>query len=130
MTSYFCRGAITLALLSSIGAAQAQLAPERPASSQQGLHQPATEPMALTQQQRSSIFRMVITQRDKVKTPPPAGMYVAIGAEVPASLELYTLPDQILSEVPATKQYKYTLWHDQVVLVDPINMKVVEIIRQ
>jgi hypothetical protein len=40
------------------------------------------------------------------------------------------LPANVVSEVPAAKMYKYTVSQNQVVLVDPTNMKVVEIIKQ
>ena len=55
---------------------------------------------------------------------------MAVGAQLPGSVELYMLPDAITAELPAAKQYKYTIWKDQVVLVDPTNLKVAEIIRQ
>jgi len=57
-------------------------------------------------------------------------MQVSVGAQVPASIELYPLPANVVSEVPAAKMYKYTVSQNQVVLVDPTNMQVVEIIKQ
>lgn len=87
-----------------------------------------TTPIDLTPQQRSKFYHTVITE--KVKTPPPADAQITVGAQLPGSVELYMIPDPIVAEMPATKQYKYTIWKDQVVLVDPTNMKVVEIVRQ
>ena len=87
-----------------------------------------TTPIELTPQQRSKLYQAVI--QEKVKTPPPADATVTVGAQLPGSVELYLLPDTIAAELPVAKQYKYTVWKDQVVLVDPTNLKVVEIIRQ
>jgi hypothetical protein len=81
----------------------------------------------LTPEQRTTIYRSVV--KEKVRTPPPAGTHASVGAELPASIELYTLPDAV-ADVPAAKQYKYTVVDDQVVLVDPTSMKVVEVLRQ
>ena len=51
-----------------------------------------------------------------------------VGAEVPAMIELYVLPDDILAQNPTTKFYKYTVVQDRVVLVDPTNMRIVAVI--
>ncbi len=87
-----------------------------------------TTPIELTPQQRSKLYQTVI--KEQVKTPPPTDAQITVGAQLPGSVELYMVPDPVVAEMPVTKQYKYTIWKDQVVLVDPTNMKVVEIIRQ
>ena len=43
-------------------------------------------------------------------------------------MELYILPDNALMAAPAAKGFKYTVVQKQVVLVDPINMRVVDVI--
>lgn len=126
MTSYVRIGAIAVALLTSVGiaAAQSQMSPNSsmaPQASQNGALQ-------LSAQQKTQIFQTVT--KEKVKTPPPANLQLSVGSQVPASVELYPLPATVVSQVPATKQYKYTVAQNQVVLVDPTNMKIVEIIRR
>ena len=86
--------------------------------------------LSLTPQQRSTIYQTVSREKDKVRTPPPVNMKVWVGAQLPASTELYILPNAIGAEVPATKFYRYTIVQNQVVIVDPTTMKVVDIIRQ
>ena len=49
--------------------------------------------------------------------------------QVPAMIELYVLPDDILAQNPTTKFYKYTVVQDRVVLVDPTNMRIVAVIQ-
>src|SRR5262249_62294212 len=63
------------------------------------------------------------------RPPPPPNLHVAVGGALPASMELYDLPPNIAADIPATKLYKYTLVQNQVVIVDPTKMKVVDIIR-
>jgi hypothetical protein len=60
----------------------------------------------------------------------PPNVSAQVGSELPASLELYTLPDATLAEIPAAKLYKYTMVNDRVVLVDPTTMRVVDILQE
>jgi hypothetical protein len=43
-------------------------------------------------------------------------------------IELYMLPDDVLAANPVTKLYKYTMVQDQVVIVDPTNMRAIAVI--
>jgi Protein of unknown function (DUF1236) len=47
---------------------------------------------------------------------------------VPPMIDLYTLPDDLLANNPATQLYKFTEVDDQVVLVDPTKMRVIAVI--
>ena len=40
------------------------------------------------------------------------------------------LPDGVLAEVPAAKSVKYTVVDNQLILVDPTTMRVVDIIQK
>jgi hypothetical protein len=82
----------------------------------------------LTPEQKSTIARAVTKQN--VTRPPPQHVPATVGAELPASVELYTLPVEVMLEVPQAKLYKYTMINDNVVIVDPTNMKVVEVIER
>ena len=128
MNSHIRHGAIVLALLGGVGIAAAQTTPMPPAASAPGASISQSSALQLSAQQKATIFKTVT--KEKVKSPPPANLQLSVGAQVPASIELYPLPANVVSEVPAAKQYKYTVAQNQVVLVDPTNMKVVEIIKQ
>jgi hypothetical protein len=39
------------------------------------------------------------------------------------------LPDSVLAQLPETKAVKYTTVQNQIVLVDPLTMRVVEVIK-
>jgi hypothetical protein len=112
MKSYLRQAAAMVSLLGSAGFVAAQTA----------------APVELTPQQRNTIYQTV--SKEKSRTPLSAATHVSVGAQIPASVELYTLPDQVVQDVPSTKLYKYTVWNDQVVLVDPTSMRVIEVIRQ
>ncbi len=78
--------------------------------------------LELTLAQRSAIYQEVHKDNSKVA---PSRFATMVGAEVPPMIELYMLPDDILAANPDTKLFKYTRVDDQVVLVDPTNMRVV-----
>ena len=66
--------------------------------------------------------------RERVRTPPPAGFDIAIGAEVPAAVELYEVPADI--EYAPVRRYRYTVHDDRVYVIDPSTRRVVRILRR
>lgn len=87
-----------------------------------------TQPAPLTADQKQAIARAV-AQADRKVTVPPA-VDARVGAELPASMELYMLPDLALADIPEAKPYRYTVVDSRVVLVDPTTMRVVEVLEK
>jgi hypothetical protein len=85
-------------------------------------------PLALTPAERAAIREAV--RQDSAKPVAPARLPVSIGIQLPASIALRILPDAALAQAPAAKTVQYTVIGTQVVLVDPTNMRVVDIISQ
>ena len=81
--------------------------------------------LELTPAQRNAIYQQVSKNKPRVA---PNQFPAAVGAEVPPMIELYTLPDDILATNPVAKLYKYTMVQDQVVIVDPTNMRTIAVI--
>ncbi len=121
-------GAILLALM-GIAAAQdsQQLLPAMPSTGGVGAVPQSGAPK-LTLEQKTIIAQAVRQSNRKVVIPP--GVSAQVGLELPASLELYMLPDTTLAQIPAAKLVKYTLVSDRVVLVDPTTMRVVDILSE
>jgi Protein of unknown function (DUF1236) len=84
-----------------------------------------TQKLELTAAQRSAIYAAVSKDRSKMS---PQRFPTVIGAEVPPMINLYALPDDIVSGNPAAKIYEFTMVEDKVVLVDPTKMRVVDTI--
>jgi hypothetical protein len=82
--------------------------------------------LALTAGQRSAIYNIVIRQRVK---PHADQIAVAVGAPVPPTSELVDLPDQATVNSPSAALLKYAMVHGDVVVVDPVAMRVVDVIR-
>ena len=79
-----------------------------------------------TPEQERTIYSTVIAS--PVRTAPPADLRVAVGAELPGTVELYEVPAAI--DVPAARRLRYTVVDRQVVLVDPGTRRVMRVIRQ
>jgi hypothetical protein len=124
----------TLALMiGTAGMAAAQSTPqatlEHPSEtlSQPGPTSPSAQ-LRLTSAQKTAILDAVRQENKQVT--PGSNFVVAVGGPVPPQLELYVLPDRALSTVPDAKSVKYTVMQNQIVLVDPTTMRVVDVIPQ
>jgi Protein of unknown function (DUF1236) len=82
--------------------------------------------LALTAGQRNAIYNIVIRQRAK---PHADQIAVAVGAPVPPTIDLVDLPDQATADNPSAALLKYAMVHGDVVVVDPVAMRVVDVIR-
>jgi Protein of unknown function (DUF1236) len=91
-----------------------------------GITEPSTT-LQLNPQQRAQIYEAV--GKNKLRTPPPPDTPVTVGAQIPPVTELYALPETVTAEVPAAKFYRYTVAQNRVIIVDPTNLKVVDVIR-
>jgi hypothetical protein len=79
-----------------------------------------------TPEQERTIYSTVIAA--PVRTAPPADLRVAVGAELPATVELMEVPEAVT--VPAARRLRYTVVNRQVVLVEPGSRRIVRVIRQ
>lgn len=53
---------------------------------------------------------------------------LALGAEVPSSVELYEFPADIVAEVPEVRSYRYVVVERRVLIVDPSDREVVHVL--
>jgi len=111
-------GIALIAVLSGVAAAQAQSAVTEEAIAPNGavMQQPA-----FTAEQRHAIYTAAVRQKTRS---PTDRMPVSVGAAVPVSVELRDLPDQANDGV-----LKYALVDSDVVVVDPLAMRVVDVIH-
>jgi hypothetical protein len=116
MKAYLRQSAAALVLVASIGVANAQTTVT------------TRETIQLTPAHRTTIYQTVTRQRPAVVVEP--GVEVRVGARLPRTVQVYEMPDTIVTEVPTIKRYRYVHVNNQVVLVDPDTSEVVEIIRQ
>ncbi len=81
-----------------------------------------SQPLQLTPVQRQTIYRTVT--RTKV-VPAQATVEYKVGMRVPQTVELYSVPQEVVTEVPVVQPYKYMVVNNRVWLVDPATSEVV-----
>jgi hypothetical protein len=91
-----------------------------------GPHGAVMQKHALTPGQKNAIYNAVSQQKGR---PPADRIAAAVGAPVPPSTELLDLPDQARGGNASSSVLKYAFVENQVVVVDPIAMRVVDVIR-
>lgn len=116
---------VAFGMLSIVGCAEQQaLAQTEPdTSSDPAVNEHQKPP--LTPVQRRTIYASVANDRSKATK---VHFVPIVGADVPPMIELFALPDQVLSENHAAESFEYTVEQDKVVLVDPTRMRVVDVI--
>jgi hypothetical protein len=128
--------AATLALALSAGAAQAQTTivtePAPPAAvvtAPPAATVVTSEPLVLSPVQRQVIYRTIVRepavqQQVTVGASAPVVEY-RVGTRIPASTTLYPIPQQVVTEVPAVRSYRYMVINDRAWLVDPATSEIV-----
>ena len=122
-------GALLLLAPFALAGAPGPAGAQTPPSASLGTADPSAR-LALTPAEKAAIRDAVRQDKAKPITSAAPGSPVSIGAQLPPSIALRILPDAALAQAPAAKAVQYTVIGNQVVLVDPTNMRVVEIISQ
>jgi hypothetical protein len=112
-----------LAFISGTGGAIAQTVGPDEAVGPDGT---MSQKLALTAAQKSAIYNAVIRQRVR---PFAVGISPTVGTPVPPSVALGDLPDQAAADNPWEPLLKYAMVEDDIVVVDPIGMLVVDVIH-
>ena len=91
-------------------------------------------PLNLTDQDRQKIRDAVVQHHDQIKlgkkaTPEEKDFKPAVGAKVPSGIANKddALPQELVREIPVLKEYTYLLYNDQIMIVNPISKKVVDL---
>jgi hypothetical protein len=91
----------------------------------------ATKQLALTDAQKMTIYKAVVAQHVHRTATAPGGIPAVVGAMVPSTAELAHLPDQAARQADAANamDLKYAMVEGDVVVVDPIGMRVIDVIH-
>lgn len=84
-------------------------------------------PLNLTGAQRQTIWQYVWRSSGGVV---PIGYEASVGATVPGAIKLQALPLSIVDLVPSVKTLEYARTRNEILIVDPLNRKVVSVIHQ
>jgi len=114
--------AFVLLFCSATGASAQMVGPDEAISHKGGV----TQKLALTAAQESAIYNAAVRQ----KVPSSSrGITPIVGSPVLPSVPLFDLPSAANIEAAELRFLKYAMVEDKVVVVDPIQMRVVDVIR-
>jgi hypothetical protein len=118
--------ATALAVVLAAGAAQAQTTiVTQPVQTETVVTQPAPQ-LVLTPVQRETIYRRIVRHRPAVTVAQaPATVEYRVGMRVPQDVTLYPVPQTVVQEVPAVRNYRYMVINDRAWLVDPATSEIV-----
>ena len=119
MKSHLRYAVVALALLSSAGAAAAAGA---------GSSLKASDSLNLSTAQEQVLWRSIGKQNANMKAPP--GFTASVGAVVPGSVTLRTMPSDVTGRIPAVEPFRYAVLAKKLLIVNPMDKKVVDIITQ
>ena len=86
----------------------------------------ASDTLTLSDAQQQSIWKDVSKHATNQST--PADFNAAVGTEVPSGLSTYPLPRRAARDVPAVKPYRYAMTRDQVLIVNPSDHKIADVV--
>lgn len=92
-------------------------------------------PLRLSDDQRAKIQQVLKGENTEVQlslksNKPSQGFQPSVGAKIPAGLHPHTLPSPLLAEMPALKRYTYLKFKQQVLIVDPMSRKIVDMFAE
>jgi hypothetical protein len=117
MKTFVSSAAVAIALVTFGSAVDAQAPTEPPAA--------ATRTINLTVENRHVIKEVV---KDLHVQDAPGNVALTVGATVPQSV-VHPLPEQVAAKVPQVKSHVFFVKDDKIVLVDPKENKIVEVIE-
>ena len=92
---------------------------------------PKPPPLKLSDDQRAKIRQAVSGENTEVQfslksNKPSEKFEPSVGAKIPAGLKPHTLPPPVLADMPALKTYTYLKFKQQVLIIDPMSRKIVD----
>ena len=114
------------ALTSGIGAASAveQHAMSKNSSAMQTMPK---DNLSLTRSQQRTAWRDIRKQISS--RPTPSNFSASVGATIPSDISIQPVPAKVASRVSSLKPYDYALLPDELLIVNPNDKKVVNVIK-
>lgn len=85
---------------------------------------PVMAALELSRDQVTLILDRIPSERQRANV----NVDLALGAEVPSSVELYEFPPDVVAEIPAVKPYRYVVLERRIAIIDPAGRDVVRVL--
>jgi hypothetical protein len=86
----------------------------------------ASDTLSLSDTQQQSIWKDV--SKHATNQNAPAGFSAAAGTEIPSDMTTYPLPRRATRDVPAVKPYRYAMTQDKLLIVNPADHKIADVV--
>jgi hypothetical protein len=101
--------------------------PATPGAQTPSTSAPSTEhKLNLTQQQKQMITQGLMGQQADLSS--SGGPQVQVGARLPNTMLTHPMPSNVTAQVPDTKNFEFVKLSDKILLVDPANKVIAEIV--
>jgi hypothetical protein len=84
--------------------------------------------LSLTRQQQRTAFRDI--SREASSQSAPSSFSASVGATIPGDINIQPVPAKLAARVSSLKPYDYALLPDHLLIVNPNDKKVVEVINR
>ncbi len=88
----------------------------------------ASDTLQLSDAQQKSIWTDV--SRHATNQTAPSGFNATVGAAMPSGVSTHPLPRQARRDVPAVRPYRYAMMQDKVLIVNPSDHKVADVVSK
>jgi hypothetical protein len=88
----------------------------------------ASDTLNLSATQQKQIWKDL--SRHAANQTAPSGFNAAVGTAVPASVSIYPLPRQAARDVPAVKPYRFAMLQNRIVIVNPSDKKIADVVAK
>lgn len=86
----------------------------------------ASDTLALSSDQQQRIWKDV--SRHASNQTAPSGFDATVGTAIPSGISTYPLPRRVARDVPAVKPYRYAMLQDKVLIVNPSDNKIADVV--
>jgi hypothetical protein len=88
----------------------------------------ASDTLSLSGDQQKSIWNDISAHARNENA--PSGFNAAVGTAVPGSLNTHPMPRQAARDVPAAKPYRFAMTQDKVLIVNPSDHKIADVVTK
>lgn len=88
----------------------------------------ASDTLTLSDAQQQSIWNDVSGHATKQNA--PLDFNAAVGTEIPSAINTYPLPRQAARDVPAVKPYRFAMLQNKVLIVNPSDKKIADVVAK
>jgi hypothetical protein len=112
-----------LLVAGATAAAAASMSQSSPRSKMSG---PASEALSLTSAQQKTAWADIMSKASKQNA--PSGFHATVGSMVPSTIRIEPVPSRAATDVPALKSYDFAVVQDELLIVNPSDKKIADVI--